>query len=776
LRGVWGYTADFYARRLSGRRWRSGFSGPSADQPGSGECRQLHAAFEEKYPRSAPPISINYLARQRERPTSTDLFPKTLKAKPGVWLAPMLRRLRWQTTQGDAVRKCRADLSWMVNYLIKGIARPTEEQFAALAEHADCFEMPAAFEYLERMRAFAKALEKPGPLKGRAAAAVQTVLGFSRQIHQTTSAWQSFVWPFFRSTAGLAPGDPCWAAAVRRDIEAMEPELRAQWLRVFDGKDQQLGGACEPSASCLTALKELGAERLEADLRRWIGMLKDGPEVTLSAVGVVVFRHVLLLCKRLKGQACDDLLYAVACAPWRRAEDAGWLETYLWILSGRSKDRAFACLEALSMNPMTATADVRRGYEAALASFVGEARGIGIDGYRWDTERALEAHQRRIEQMLQMCAVAVQRGPYVHPMVASHLAAIKAIPEAERTPAVNMFMAQLTAKRTWFDAGPDVRASLEAMAKEILKEFSADAEDLHRAAVNRWKWIREREKEFAPDLVKAWQQCFWGFGCDEGLAPKALTKISHARPAGLVGIVQSGPGNWKVFELCQKHVAEQGWNVELAQAFREWISTLGSSQSDNQYRAKAEWFLWFEDALPIKLETCWGERVRRDLRAMKAEERQAWVELLDQPPLTITEKPIKKWFTPAQATFPKIGVKAFRRRFQEWFAPFSAGEPLRLTVTGRNVLRLLIWTALIAEDPAVDEALAGFADASWKTKDSGNKAAQAEMAFSYVLAERAPKKALPILEGMVQSGRANRDSATYRIYQGLRTRLGGDAV
>jgi hypothetical protein len=45
------------------------------------------------------------------------------------------------------------------------------------------------------------------------------------------------------------------------------------------------------------------------------------------------------------------------------------------------------------------------------------------------------------------------------------------------------------------------------------------------------------------------------------------------------------------------------------------------------------------------------------------------------------------------------------------------------------------------------------------------------MAFSYVLAERAPEKALPILEEMVQTGRARRGSASYRIYQGLRLRL-----
>jgi len=38
LRGVWGYTAGSYARRLSGRQWRPRFPGPSADRPGPGEC------------------------------------------------------------------------------------------------------------------------------------------------------------------------------------------------------------------------------------------------------------------------------------------------------------------------------------------------------------------------------------------------------------------------------------------------------------------------------------------------------------------------------------------------------------------------------------------------------------------------------------------------------------------------------------------------------------------------------------------------------------------
>ncbi|HLK63904.1 MAG TPA: hypothetical protein VKU19_10725 [Bryobacteraceae bacterium] len=736
-------------------------------------AQRLYAAFRKKYPAGATRSGLDLLARQRDMPSKEALYPETLKGKPQVWLAPVLRRLRWQTTRGDAVREHRNHLSDMAALLLRDLKQPTGEVFASLARHADCIQMPAIFDYLDRMGTFAKGLEKSGPLAGDTAEALRELLAHAQQIHKTTTAWQRFVWPFFRSEAALTPAEPCWTAGVRRDIQNMDSELRALWLAAFDGRNQQAAGACEPSTSCRSTLKELGSGRQEAALRRWIALLKEG--TALSPAGTVIFRHVLLLIQRLEGQACDDLLYAVACAPWRRASDAGWIETYLWILARRPKDRCFACLEALAMNPVTATEDVRREYEAALEAFVGEARGIGIDGYRWDTVPALEPHQRRIEELLQLSALAVARGPYVHPTVSSHLAAMGSIPEAERTPAIKLLAAQLSAKHPWFDAGPDVRASLDSITRDILRQFSSDPVGLNQAAVNRWEWIHGREKEYSTDLVNAWKQCFWGFGCDQGLAPRSLKRIRRVPSKSLVGVIQGSPGRWKVFELCQKHVAEHGWNVELAQAFREWISTLGTSHTDNQYRAKAEWFLWFEDVLPIKLDACWGERVRSDLRSMDEQERAAWIALLDEATFTITEKPTKKWFQPAQAAFPKIGAALFRRRFTDWFAPFGAGEALRLTVTGRNVLRLLIWAALIAQDPVVDKVLAGFAKATWKTKDSEKKAAQAEMAFSYVMAERSPEKALAILEVMVKSGRAFPGSASYRIYEGLRARLGKSA-
>jgi len=91
-----------------------------------------------------------------------------------------------------------------------------------------------------------------------------------------------------------------------------------------------------------------------------------------------------------------------------------------------------------------------------------------------------------------------------------------------------------------------------------------------------------------------------------------------------------------------------------------------------------------------------------------------------------------------------------------------------LTVTGRNILRVLIWYALIAEDPAVDRALGGFASAQWKTKENARCASQAEMAFAYVLAQRSPKQAAKVLGDWVQHGRAPLGSASRRIYEGLR--------
>src|SRR5689334_24260229 len=64
---------------------------------------------------------------------------------------------------------------------------------------------------------------------------------------------------------------------------------------------------------------------------------------------------------------------------------------------------------------------------------------------------------------------------------------------------------------------------------------------------------------------------------------------------------------------------------------------------------------------------------------------------------------------PCSTLFPYTTL--FRSRYREWFEPFRQSEPLKLTMPGRDMLRLMIWYALVAEDPQVDEAVAWFSQA-----------------------------------------------------------------
>jgi hypothetical protein len=174
-------------------------------------ARELEEAFEEEYPQEERGKSISFLAVQRAPPSRAALFPNVAKAKPNDWLTPMLRRLRWQTDQGDGVRYSRDHLATMVGMLMREMSRLTEEQFIELARHADCFWMPTAFDYLLRMEEFVRTLERRGPLSDAVTLAMRRIFECSRQIFANSNLWESLVWPLFRSRTGFYPFDPCWA-------------------------------------------------------------------------------------------------------------------------------------------------------------------------------------------------------------------------------------------------------------------------------------------------------------------------------------------------------------------------------------------------------------------------------------------------------------------------------------------------------------------------------------------------------------------------------------
>src|SRR5262249_37921415 len=145
------------------------------------------------------------------------------------------------------------DVRCMVTEHIRERRSLNKEQYTALAEHADCFEGLAAAHHLMSMLRFTRSLEKDEPLDARAAQALGVILDAARRIYKAALFWERFVWPYFRSTALLNWGDAWWDVAVRRDIESMKPKRRALWLRAFDGKDKQMGGAGEPTGPAQAA-------------------------------------------------------------------------------------------------------------------------------------------------------------------------------------------------------------------------------------------------------------------------------------------------------------------------------------------------------------------------------------------------------------------------------------------------------------------------------------------------------------------------------------------
>ena len=728
---------------------------------------RLQEDFETRYP-NKPEYAWE---RMRHRPQPEDLYPQTMKNRGRVeWLVALLEELARAQRQ-DA--KHASVLEFMLSAAWKDVGPIGEAEFLKLAEFAEQLVTDYTYGlivYIGGIAEIVTAMEKAASLSTPVVSVIRDTL-FPRCVEHKFG-WWDFAWPLFRSEYGFLASDISWVARVRRDVNELARKGNQEWLPIFDSNlTDKMAGAGKPTQLALTAVKSLGRPSLDRGLRRWIAMLRDNPGAPLSELGVIVLQHLILLCEHVDGKLCDELLFEIARVPWSRAGELAWIETFVYVAGKRPEDRAFVGIEALAMNPVTATDEVQRKYEALMRTFgaqVKAEKGTGVDGYPLNVDPELAEAQRRINRVLVRGAEAVSQGRYVHPTVKSHLEAAKSLSPNERTPAVKMWLDHIGAPQRWFEMSPETRATIQSVEDAIISESKAEPWRLHAALTKRWDWIQAHKKDLGNDTVDVWRQAFFGFGCGQGLVPRALAQIDTLPVEWVVPAIRAGGAFDRIMSLCRKQVEEHGWSPELAQAFKDWIPTIGTSRTDQDYRAKAEWFLWFEDVLRVDETACWSHRVKRDLRMMTKKQREQWRSLIDNPSFTIREAPTKHWLKAAPAKYQKIGAAEFRKRFAAWFAAFAQDEKLRLTVTGRNILRVLIWYALIAEDPAVDRALGGFASAQWKTKENARCASQAEMAFSYVLAQRSPKQAAKVLGDWVQHGRAPLGSASRRIYEGLR--------
>jgi hypothetical protein len=563
-------------------------------------------------------------------------------------------------------------------------------------------------------------------------------------------------WIFFRADNYRNDGDPCWSAGVRRDLRAMAKEQRKNWLALLDANNhsyQHAGYILKPAEKLLARFDR---ENFEASLDRWTQALESADPAHLSDTGLTLLNYLLRLCRARPELRVDEPLYRIASAKWKLPgpddwwgviRSRAWLADYLLVLPTRPPSKAFACVEALTMNPATKDfAEVDKMYQSLLhasssAAVPQTAPVAGIDGFIVAPGHVYAAEHALIDLVLRNA----------HP----------------DTYLNNARMGLIT-------TGADSRQPLR---ESTVQQCAGNLSNLVLALAERVAWIVAHRADYSDAVKLHW--------CVEtgNLLGDALGKMREASLDVLIAALKADGSNffgyspsWRIFELCQIYVTKHGWNAELVAAMNPWIKTQHGTNSAQDIRRKAEWMFWFEDISPIKPDECWSTRIRQNLRDMPAEERTLWLPVLMNASFAVADKPPAKWLKPAKAAFAKLEPGQFRDRYRAWFQPFHDGEPLRLSSPGVHLLRLLIWYAMVAEDPSVDEALAWFADAQWKTKDAASRSAKAETAFAYVMVQRNPAVARDAFERILQSGRAYQGSKIDAAYQDLCRRFGTSAI
>jgi len=683
----------------------------------------------------------NCRAMRPQRSMIGELYPELFRAQDRApWLTPALQRLDWNLRKNLQGEQWAAHLAPMINLVLGDLRKGTEDQLGHLCEWSGYLAAHHCHSIAEKISIFAWELQKKAELSAVTIQQLEKALAAFPRPGTDTRALFRIGWTLFRAANHTTDGDPCWSAAIRRALRAMPKNPRESWLALLDANDHAIhfsNSLPKPAAKLLT---RVGPGLFAADFAEWTQSLADKDHPHLSHTGMTLLNWLLRLCAAAPDFKVDESLYRIACARWREPSEAnGWLPAYLMVLPTRPNAGAFACVEALAMNPATrGFSDVSRLYQALLTNSVssgappGKAT-TGIDGFAIDPADRFAGEQLMIDEYLKAAHPdELMRG---------------GIPT------------------TSGDRLAPVRASL------IQRAASDSAGGLNRLAeaiAARVAWIAGHSQGLDENT-----RLFWRVETGK-LMTEALRKVTGPSRDVVIASLQSDSLNFfgyspaeRVFELCELYVDQHGWDAQLVKAIEPWMKTLHGSISAQNLRRRVGWFLLFEEVSPIKIADCWGNQVRSDLRKIPEAERRLWRAVLGNASFSNVDKPPAKWLKPAKAAFAQLGGPNFRARFTSWFEPFRSAEPLKLTVPGRDLLRILMWYAIVAEDPAVDEALAWYAKGKWKNQASASRADTTATAFAYVMRERDPRLARQAFEEMLASGATAGGGKIERAYQEL---------
>jgi hypothetical protein len=297
-----------------------------------------------------------------------------------------------------------------------------------------------------------------------------------------------------------------------------------------------------------------------------------------------------------------------------------------------------------------------------------------------------------------------------------------------------------------------------------------------RAMRARIQWLSEREPKppIGSEVEMVW---FRWRSAMHGLCQKLIESSTELTAGDLAALCDMDALRWvnlgsRLLDLCEARISRYGFEAELVTAMHGWAKTLYGTNSALTLRKTTESLLWFDTTTAVDENRCWSSIIRKDLRAMAPENQRAWIALLRNTTTLITPEPTKKWLKPASELLAVVGADEFRTRLRAWLEPFRSGKPLKITVTGRDILIALFWYARLAKDPKVDEAICWFATAKWKAKTDLDRTARLLSVWVRTLRDRCPDQAVDVIHAYAATDQLELQDNTLEIYNELCERAG----
>jgi hypothetical protein len=638
------------------------------------------------------------------------------------WLRASLKRFQWVRNHAELLAGGRqfdrrlaeliARLVNRMNFVDAGsIARVHEAELTALASQAAALEQCGC----ERIFRADTGRLLMDLAKGGLEPSTRTILHSMLRELAPQREWgnrmHELAWHLFLDDDDPDDGDPCWSAAVRRELKPLKPVRRKPWVALLKLAPTTRPPDARWEEKVKKALDRIGREEWEGRVASWCAKLQGAEPLALERPGQALLRLMIEMSGAAESPALASSLVALVDVRWDSPRSEGfWADVALRLaLRLYPHPETHAAIRKLAERPeCSGLPEIKQIIdEISAAGRAPKSDETGVDGFPLALDPSLTAFQSRIDRLLGNPAGSPPAGSPDDSL--RHL-----LPQASASNKEQLLRA-LQQRIDWLTA-------------------NTPALDMRRPSVEWAKFSNWNNllKSLRSALLRA------GAGTDRGELLKLLREGNHA-----------------AFDRAAEHTKQHGYQAEIVEAVRQYHDTLHGSVSDQTRRQHVGWWLWLDDVTPIKSEDCWSGIVRADLRGFTGARKKAWMGLIGNMTFAIGSKIPAKWTKAAETALAAVGPEDFANQMRRWLAPMApaAGDkPLRLTTPGRDVLRILVWTcALCPPDPQLDEALAWIGKATWKNKESRDRMMKISEPLSNILSARSPERAWEALDGLAAS-------------------------